>query len=110
MRKELSEIMMKGELPGKTDIVKSEELEERKRQKQNALKQLEDFGIDLTALAENHKLDPIIGREIEINRVMEILARRKKNNPVLIGEAGVGKSAIVEGLAQKLWKELYRKS
>ncbi|HOK16846.1 MAG TPA: ATP-dependent Clp protease ATP-binding subunit, partial [Defluviitoga tunisiensis] len=102
MRKELSEIMMKGELPGKTDIVKSEELEERKRQKQNALKQLEDFGIDLTSLAENHKLDPIIGREVEINRVMEILARRKKNNPVLIGEAGVGKSAIVEGLAQRI--------
>lgn len=102
MRKELAEIMMKGEPLGKGEILKTEELEERKRQKQNALKQLEEFGIDLTALAENNKLDPVIGREVEINRVMEILVRRKKNNPVLIGEAGVGKSAVVEGLAQRI--------
>ncbi|MDN5345695.1 ATP-dependent Clp protease ATP-binding protein [Petrotoga miotherma DSM 10691] len=102
MRKELTDMMIKGRSSGKMEIAKTEESEERKRQKQNALKQLEEYGTDLTAQAEKHKLDPIIGREIEINRIMEILARRKKNNPVLIGEAGVGKSAIVEGLAQRI--------
>lgn len=102
MRRELTDMMIKGKSSSRGEIAKTEEQEERKRQKQNALKQLEDYGTDLTSLAENNKLDPIIGREIEINRVMEILARRKKNNPVLIGEAGVGKSAVVEGLAQRI--------
>jgi ATP-dependent Clp protease ATP-binding subunit ClpC len=60
------------------------------------------FCRDLTALAREGKLDPIIGREMEIERVIQILSRRKKNNPVLIGEPGVGKTAIVEGLAQKV--------
>ncbi len=63
---------------------------------------LRNYGRDLTDLAKREKLDPIIGREEEIRRVMQILARRKKNNPVLIGEAGVGKTAIVEGLAQRI--------
>ncbi len=63
---------------------------------------LEKFGHDLTALAAEGKLDPIIGREEEINRVIHVLCRRTKNNPVLIGEAGVGKTAIVEGLAQRI--------
>ena len=63
---------------------------------------LDFFCRDLTQLAREEKLDPIIGREKEIERVMQILSRRKKNNPVLIGEAGVGKTAIVEGLAQKI--------
>uniref|UniRef100_A0A7C4CGD4 ATP-dependent Clp protease ATP-binding subunit n=1 Tax=Fervidobacterium thailandense TaxID=1008305 RepID=A0A7C4CGD4_9BACT len=67
-----------------------------------AVRQLEGFGVDLTALAMKGELDPVIGRETEIERVMQILVRRKKNNPVLIGEPGVGKSAIVEGLAQKI--------
>jgi len=61
---------------------------------------LDTFGRDLTALARDDKLDPVIGRENEIERVIQILCRRTKNNPVLIGEAGVGKTAIVEGLAQ----------
>ena len=61
---------------------------------------LDTFGRDLTALAREDKLDPVIGREEEIERVIQILSRRTKNNPVLIGEAGVGKTAIVEGLAQ----------
>ena len=61
---------------------------------------LDNFGTDLTAAAYKGVLDPVVGREEEIKRVIEILARRKKNNPVLIGEPGVGKSAIVEGLAQ----------
>jgi ATP-dependent Clp protease ATP-binding subunit ClpC len=63
---------------------------------------LDAFGRDLTELARENKLDPVIGREAEIERVMQILSRRTKNNPVLIGEAGVGKTAIVEGLAQRI--------
>ena len=67
---------------------------------------LDNFGRDLTALARDNKLDPVIGREDEIERVVQILSRRTKNNPVLIGEPGVGKTAIVEGLAQKIVKGL----
>ena len=63
---------------------------------------LEKFGRDLTEEAENGKLDPVIGRDEEIRRVIQVLSRRKKNNPVLIGEPGVGKTAIVEGLAQRI--------
>ncbi len=63
---------------------------------------LDNFGRDLTVLAEEGKLDPIVGREKEIERVSQILSRRKKNNPVLIGEPGVGKSAIAEGLALRI--------
>ncbi len=63
---------------------------------------LKAFGRDLTKLAEKNKLDPVIGRESEIERVIQILCRRTKNNPVLIGEAGVGKTAIIEGLAQEI--------
>lgn len=65
-------------------------------------RQLEGFGINLTELALKGELDPVIGREAEIERVMQVLVRRKKNNPVLIGDPGVGKSAIVEGLAQRI--------
>ncbi|MEQ8522151.1 MAG: ATP-dependent Clp protease ATP-binding subunit, partial [Vicingaceae bacterium] len=63
---------------------------------------LDNFGRDLTTLAEENKLDPIVGREKEIERVSQILSRRKKNNPVLIGDPGVGKSAIAEGLALRI--------
>ena len=63
---------------------------------------LDHFGRDLTAMARAGKLDPIIGREAEIERLIQILCRRKKNNPALIGEPGVGKTAIIEGLAQKI--------
>ena len=63
---------------------------------------LEQYTVDLTAQAQQHKLDPIIGRHEEIRRCLQILARRTKNNPVLIGEAGVGKTAIAEGLAQRI--------
>ena len=65
---------------------------------------LDNFGTDLTKAAADGKLDPVVGREREIQRVTEILCRRKKNNPILIGEPGVGKSAIVEGLAQMICK------
>jgi ATP-dependent Clp protease ATP-binding subunit ClpC len=63
---------------------------------------LDHFGRDLTSMAKEGRLDPVIGREKEIERVVQILSRRKKNNPVLIGEPGIGKTAIVEGLAQKI--------
>ncbi|WP_027418567.1 ATP-dependent Clp protease ATP-binding subunit [Crocinitomix catalasitica] len=63
---------------------------------------LDNFGRDLTAMAEENKLDPIVGRQLEIERVSQILSRRKKNNPILIGEPGVGKSAIAEGLALRI--------
>lgn len=63
---------------------------------------LDKFGNDMTKLAEDGRLDPVIGREVEIERLAQILSRRKKNNPVLIGEPGVGKSAIVEGLALRI--------
>lgn len=63
---------------------------------------LDEFGRDLNKLAQDDKLDPVIGRNMEIQRVIQILSRRKKNNPCIIGEAGVGKTAVVEGLAQKI--------
>src|SRR3954468_4260191 len=63
---------------------------------------LDKYGRDLTAEAETGKLDPVIGRDEEIRRVIQVLSRRTKNNPVLIGEPGVGKTAIVEGLAQRI--------
>ena len=63
---------------------------------------LDNFGTDMTRAAAENRLDPIVGREKEIERLAQILSRRKKNNPVLIGEPGVGKSAIVEGLALRI--------
>ena len=63
---------------------------------------LDQYGVDLTGMAREGKLDPVIGRDTEIRRVIQVLARRTKNNPVLIGEPGVGKTAVVEGLAQRL--------
>ncbi len=63
---------------------------------------LEQYGVDLTAIAKSGKLDPVIGRDAEIRRVSQVLTRRTKNNPVLIGEPGVGKTAVVEGLAQRI--------
>ena len=71
----------------------------KKRSKTPAL---DSFGRDLTELARQGKLDPVIGRQNEIERVVQVLSRRTKNNPVLLGEAGVGKTAIVEGLAQMI--------
>ena len=65
---------------------------------------LESYGIDLTAKAEEGKLDPVIGRDSLIQRLIQILSRRTKNNPVLVGSSGVGKTAILEGLAQRIIK------
>ena len=72
------------------------------RQAESKYRSLEKYGIDLTAAAKAGKLDPVIGRDDEIRRVMQILSRRTKNNPIIIGEAGVGKTAIAEGLAEKI--------
>ncbi|RKX79982.1 MAG: ATP-dependent Clp protease ATP-binding subunit [Spirochaetes bacterium] len=81
-------------------------IQHQKRKPQGPIKKstptLDEFSRDLTAYARENKLDPVIGREKEIQRVIQILARRTKNNPVLIGEPGVGKTAIVEGLAEKI--------
>ena len=74
----------------------------KKKRKKSKTPALDHFGRDLTELARRDKLDPIIGREDEIERVCQVLSRRKKNNPVLIGEPGVGKTAIAEGLAQRI--------
>src|SRR5207237_4915450 len=63
---------------------------------------LEKYGRDLTELARRGKIDPVIGRDNEIRRIMQVLSRRTKNNPVLIGDRGVGKTAIVEGLARRI--------
>ncbi len=73
-----------------------------KSQKKSKTPVLDNFGRDLTALAQEDKLDPVVGREAEIQRVSQILSRRKKNNPLLIGEPGVGKTAIAEGLALRI--------
>ena len=77
----------------------------REKKKENSLSAtptLSQYGRDLTALAKNGKIDPVIGRDAETERVIQILSRRQKNNPCLIGEPGVGKTAVVEGLAQKI--------
>ena len=76
----------------------------QKTNKKSKTPVLDNFGRDLTVLAEDDKLDPVVGREEEIQRVSQILSRRKKNNPLLIGEPGVGKSAIAEGLALRIVK------
>src|SRR5215211_3964094 len=72
------------------------------RHRQNAYDALKKYARDLTQAARDGKLDPVIGRDEEIRRTVQVLSRRTKNNPVLIGEPGVGKTAIVEGLAQRI--------
>ena len=76
---------------------------QRKSESKSKTPVLDNFGRDLTRMAEEEKLDPIVGRDYEIERVSQILSRRKKNNPILIGEPGVGKSAIAEGLALRIF-------
>ena len=76
--------------------------EKNKPEEKNTSHVLDKFGVNLTQMAREGKIDPVVGREQEIERVVQILSRRKKNNPILIGEAGVGKSAIIEGLALRI--------
>ncbi|WP_297808275.1 ATP-dependent Clp protease ATP-binding subunit [uncultured Alistipes sp.] len=78
------------------------EADDRREERDESLRLLEKFGADLTRMAREGRIDPVVGREHEIERVVQILSRRKKNNPILIGEAGVGKSAVVEGLALRI--------
>ena len=87
------------------DIKSTKSTTKSKSSKKSKTPVLDNFGKDLTSMAENDELDPIIGRETEIQRVSQILSRRKKNNPLLIGEPGVGKSAIAEGLAIRIIKK-----
>ena len=86
---------------GEDPALYKEDLAMKQKNKKNAAT-LEQYSRDLTALARDGRLDPVIGREQEIQRVIEILSRRSKNNPCLIGEPGVGKTAVVEGLAQRI--------
>jgi ATP-dependent Clp protease ATP-binding subunit ClpC len=107
-----SEDMPRSEMPGSTDEDDDERsfgggggsggAAKKPGETKSKTPVLDNFGRDLTKLAEDGKLDPIVGREKEIERVSQILARRKKNNPILIGEPGVGKSAIAEGLALRI--------
>ncbi|MGD9201840.1 MAG: Clp protease N-terminal domain-containing protein, partial [Chitinispirillia bacterium] len=90
VKDEISKVLRGGESVGSTSKEKSK------------TPFLDHFGRDLNSMAKEGRLDPVIGREKEIERVVQILSRRKKNNPVLIGEPGIGKTAIVEGLSQKI--------
>ncbi len=100
MRRELIEEM--GIIPKEEEETEKFSRETSSTDASRSVKTLENLGVDLTEEAKKRKLDPVIGREKEIERIMQILSRRKKNNPVLIGEPGVGKTAIVEGLAQRI--------
>ena len=102
---DLSDPGVFNETPNDPDEPFEEEDASRYQRKGNSKSRtpvLDNFGRDITKLAEEDRLDPIIGRETEIERVSQILSRRKKNNPILIGEPGVGKTAIVEGLALRI--------
>src|SRR5215212_9825568 len=97
-----------GEALPKTDLLRDTVSEVRgshrvtSQEPEDTFQALQKFGRDLTEEAEEGRLDPVIGRDDEIRRVIQVLSRRTKNNPVLIGEPGVGKTAIVEGLAQRI--------
>lgn len=101
LRKCIADIMLGGTQVDTDDIAsEGESAPAEPRQRGGSI--LGHFGRNLTAAAREGKLDPVIGRERELDRVMQVLARRTKNNPILVGEPGVGKSAIVEGLAQRI--------
>jgi len=97
-----SDIVSSSESDLPLDDERDESFSRRKGNSKSRTPVLDNFGRDVTKLAEEDKLDPIIGRETEIERVSQILSRRKKNNPILIGEPGVGKTAIAEGLALRI--------
>jgi ATP-dependent Clp protease ATP-binding subunit ClpC len=93
--------MLKESPVATTESASPSRRQQRKKEKSKT-PMVDQLATDLTALAEDNKLDPVIGRQMEIERVIQILARRTKNNPALIGEPGVGKTAIIEGLAQRI--------
>ncbi len=94
--------LLAGEGMGFVKVISSAGVSQTMQEEQEKTPVLNGFAIDLTKLAREGKLDPIIGRKTEIQRLIQILSRRTKNNPVLVGEAGVGKTAIIEGFAQKI--------
>lgn len=94
--------VLDSDFDGETPIVDFQVIEMGGKKSKSATSALDKYGRDLTAQARNGELDPVVDRHIEIERVIQILSRRKKNNPILIGEPGVGKSAIVEGLALRI--------
>lgn len=94
--------VLDSDFDGETPIVDFQVIEMGGKKSKSVTSALDKYGRDLTAQARNGELDPVVGRHIEIERVIQILSRRKKNNPILIGEPGVGKSAIVEGLALRI--------
>ena len=96
----LLQLKKQDQQPVQGENEEEEEIDPEAREKKGM--DLEEFGYDLTKAAREGKLDPVVGRDVEIARVIEILGRRKKNNPMLIGEPGVGKSAIVEGIALRI--------
>jgi ATP-dependent Clp protease ATP-binding subunit ClpC len=100
VRKQVVKLLGGGSVPKSKG--RSSSSSRRRRRTKSQTPALDTFGRDLTEMAEEAKLDPVIGRQKEIERVVQILSRRTKNNPVLIGEPGVGKTAIVEGLAQRI--------
>jgi len=101
MQDEINKASKQDELE-KSDVISRRGVSRRKEKDEGKTPLVDQLATDLTALAEGGKLDPVIGRSKEIERVIQILARRTKNNPALIGEPGVGKTAIVEGLAQRI--------
>ena len=103
----LNRLFNNGEAPAGDDAgssARANREKDRKAEKNGKRKYLESYCLNLTQKAQEGKLDPVIGREQEIERVVQILNRRQKNNPCLIGEPGVGKTAIAEGLAQRIAK------
>jgi ATP-dependent Clp protease ATP-binding subunit ClpC len=97
IRRQTRRVLQESSAPRRSASRKSSQSEKRVK-----TPMVDQLAVDLTGLAEEEKLDPVIGRQMEIERVIQILARRTKNNPALIGEPGVGKTAIVEGLAQRI--------
>jgi ATP-dependent Clp protease ATP-binding subunit ClpA len=89
-------------LPRRLKIIKKEQAQETTGADTKTSKGLETYAVNLNKLVSEGKIDPLIGRETEVERVVQILCRRRKNNPLLVGEAGVGKTAIAEGLAKKI--------
>ncbi|MGW8249667.1 MAG: ATP-dependent Clp protease ATP-binding subunit [Anaerolineales bacterium] len=102
IRRQTRRVLQESSASRRTSAAGGEQKTSRQEQQKAKTPMVDQLATDLTGLAEEEKLDPVIGRQMEIERVIQILARRTKNNPALIGEPGVGKTAIVEGLAQRI--------
>jgi ATP-dependent Clp protease ATP-binding subunit ClpC len=102
IRRQTRRVLQESTASRRTSTGQTEQKATRQEQQKPKTPMVDQLATDLTTLAEEEKLDPVIGRQMEIERVIQILARRTKNNPALIGEPGVGKTAIVEGLAQRI--------